>query len=122
MVSLTPTLPNMIKLQNKQSSFMPLKSGEQSVKLKKFNSVDDPEAQKMKLHKAVQGFEAIFIRQLLKNMRSTIPNGGMFGSGSVGEIYGDMMDNALAETMSKRSVLGLSDVLYRQLVKDIVPE
>jgi hypothetical protein len=86
------------------------------------NSTQSPEeisAKKLKLRKAAEGFEAIFIRQLLSTMRSTIPDGGMLGSGMAGNIYGDIIDNAMSETMSKRSELGLADVLYNRLVKSI---
>ena len=117
--SINTTQPQMVKLQNRQRSFLPLKSGEEVLQVKRTGSEDLIEARKMKLRKAARGFEAIFIRQLLSIMRSTISEGGMFGKGAVGEIYGDMMDNALAETLSERSVLGLSDSLYRQLVGNI---
>ena len=60
----------------------------------------------------------LFIRQILQTMRTTVPGGGMFGKGAVGDIYGDMMDNVLAEVMSKRSVFGLTDLLYRQLIRE----
>jgi len=43
---------------------------------------------------------------------------GMYGDGSSGEIYADMMDNAVAEQLSKKGVLGISDVIYRQLIKE----
>ena len=113
--SISNTEPRMIKIQNRQRSFMPLKPEKETLPVEKTGSENMVEARKMKLRKAARGFEAIFIRQLLSIMRSTISDGGMFGKGSVGEIYGDMMDNALAETLSERSILGLSDSLYRQL-------
>ena len=112
----------MIKIQKKQLSFLPVKSGESMVKLEKSLSPDTIKARKLKLRKAAQGFEAIFIRELLTIMNSTVPNGGWFGKGPVGEIYGDMMNNTIAEVMSKRSVLGLSDMIYRQLAGEIETE
>ena len=105
--------------REKNPQFIPIKADR--VTLKKTLTVDDSEARKTKLKKASQGVEAIFIRQLLKLMRSTTINGGIFGKGAVGEIYSDMMDNALAETMSKRNVFGLSDMLYRRMVEEIKP-
>ena len=122
MRSCSNTLYRTMNLQNERRSFLPLKSVKGSVKLGKPISSNTNEAQKVKLRKATEGFEAIFIRLLLKTMRSTIPDGGMFGKGAVGEIYGDMMDNTLAEVMSRRSILGLADTLYRQLVREIEPE
>jgi peptidoglycan hydrolase FlgJ len=76
-------------------------------------------AQKSKLKKSAEGFEAIFIRQLLSTMRATIPEGGMLGSGMAGDIYGDIINNAMSETMSKKSAFGLADIIYSRLVKTI---
>ena len=76
-------------------------------------------ARKLKLRKAAEGFEAIFIRQLMSTMRSTLPEGGMLGGGMAGDIYGDIINNAMSETMSKRSAFGLADVIYNRLVKSI---
>ena len=83
---------------------------------------DDIEARKARLREAAEGFEAIFARQILKTMRSSLSDGGMFGSGSTGEIYSDMMDNAVAEKIAKRGELGLADAIYKQMVKSIVPD
>jgi len=68
---------------------------------------------------AAEGFEAIFARQILESMRSTLTDGGMFGSGSIGETYSYIMDNAIAETIAKRGDLGLADHIYNQMVKSI---
>ena len=100
---------------NGEKKFLPFKSGPAAKNIKN----DDIDARKAKLRKAAQGFEAIFARQLLKSMRTGLTNGGMFGSGSVGEIYSDMMDNAIAEQISEHSGLGLADTIYRQMVKSI---
>ncbi len=99
--------------------FIPLKPAANNLKVNHGEGKDDIEAKKIKLEKAAEGFEAIFIRQLLKTMRSTLSGEGIFGKGSVGEIYGDMMDNALADILAKRDALGIADSLYRQLVKEI---
>jgi len=74
------------------------------------------------LREVTTEFEAIFIRQLFSTMRSTIPGEGMFGSGSEGEIYGDMMDNAIGEVISRRGNLKIGDMLFNRLVKQIDPD
>ncbi len=71
-----------------------------------------------RLKKAAEDFEAIFIRQFMKSMRTSMLSEGMFGDGSTGEIYADMMDAAVAEQLSTRGALGISDVIYRQLIKN----
>ena len=104
LISQSDSIRNMVTLPNESHSFLPMKSAQESVKLKKSVSGDTSEAQKIKIRKAAEGFEAVFIRQFLRIMRKTVPDGGMFGKGAVGDIYGDMMDNTLAEVMSKRSI------------------
>ena len=46
----------------------------------------------------------------------------MFGSGVSGEIYGDIIDTAVADALAEKSVLGFADMLYRSLVKGIETE
>jgi len=86
---------------------------------KKITENDDIEARKSKLRKAAKDFEAIFARQILKSMRSTLTDGGMFGNGSAGEIYSYIMDEAVAEAIAKRGDLGLADLIYNQMVKSV---
>ena len=118
LLSQSDSIRHMITKPNETHSLLPMKSAQEPVKLEKSALRDTSEARKIKIRKAAEGFEAVFIRQFLRIMRKTVPDGGMFGKGTVGDIYGDMMDNALAEVMSKRSIFGLKDMLYRQLVRE----
>ncbi|MFC1551468.1 rod-binding protein [Candidatus Latescibacterota bacterium] len=81
----------------------------------------DVEAKKAKLLKASKDFEGILVKEILKSMRSTLTNGGMFGTGTAGEIYSDMMDDAVANKIASRGKMGLADVIYKQMVKSIDP-
>lgn len=82
-------------------------------------NINEVEAEKTRLRKAAEGFEAIFIRKLLSSMQSTLSEGSMFGSGSAGSIYSDIADAAVADTMASQSILGLADRLYVTMVKGI---
>jgi len=110
---------NVMKLPAAARKFFPLKREREPMELKKASPVDPHEARKAKLKKAAVEFEAIFIRQLLKTMRSTVPGDGIFGRGVTGEIYAGMMDYAVAEKVARRGTLGIADALYRQLVRDV---
>lgn len=83
------------------------------------NQRENAEARKARLHKAAEDFEEIFVRQILKNMRSTLMDGGLFGQGTIGEMYSAMMDEALAEKIAAGGTLGLADLIYRQVVSSI---
>jgi flagellar protein FlgJ len=69
-----------------------------------------------KLKKAAQGFEAIFLNTLLKDMRkSTKQSNPLFGGGFAAGEYQDMMDQQLATTMSKSGGFGLATMLVKNL-------
>lgn len=70
------------------------------------------------LRAACQDFEAIFINQLLTQMRASIPKGGLFPESQAEEIYRGMLDEEYSKVMSRSgSGLGLGEMLYRQLKK-----
>ena len=95
--------------------------GMQALPLSHEESVRDSDVEKIRLRKVAGSFEAIFIRQLLKTMRSTVPGGTMFGSGAAGEVYADIAEAAVAEAMAKDELFGIADVLYRRLLKSARP-
>jgi len=95
--------------------------GMQALPLSREESVRDLDAEKIRLRKVAVSFEAIFIRQLLKTMRSTVPGGTMFGSGAAGEMYADIAEAAVADAMAKEERFGIADVLYRRLLKSARP-
>lgn len=102
------------------NEYMPLERDHEPMPVKDgMESVNSLEARLARARQTANAFEAIFIRQLLQTMRTTLGGEGMFGSGTAGEIYEDMVDNALSETLSERSFLGISDMMYRRLIRDI---
>mgnify|MGYP000932209488 CR=1 FL=1 len=74
-------------------------------------------AQKEKqLRKACADFEAVFAYHLFKTMRDTVPASGLTDRFPGKETYTMMMDQKVAEELSKSSNgLGIKEMLYRQL-------
>lgn len=68
-----------------------------------------------KLLNACQGFEAVFLKQMLDAMRKTVPQTGMLDGGIGQNIYKDMLYQQYAEKMSKTANFGLARLLYNQL-------
>lgn len=68
-----------------------------------------------KLRNACAGFEAIFIKQMLRTMREGAPEGGLFGKGFATEMYQAMFDEELAETLAQGKGMGLGESLYKQI-------
>jgi flagellar protein FlgJ len=69
-----------------------------------------------KLWKAAQQLEGVFVQQLYKTMRETVPQQEGIVSGGAGEdIFTGLMDQHVAAETPKHWDTGLSDALYRQL-------
>lgn len=73
-----------------------------------------------KLMEACQQFEAIFINMMLKQMRSTVAEGGLTEKSQAREIFESMKDEKLAEEMSKSKGFGLAQFLYKQMQRQLV--
>jgi flagellar protein FlgJ len=66
------------------------------------------------LVKVASQFEALFMQMMLKSMRDTVSQDGMFDNEAT-RTYMSMLDQQLATSMSGKSGIGLSDVLVKQL-------
>lgn len=67
---------------------------------------------------AADEFEAIFISEMLKGMSVGIKTDGPFGGGQSEEIYRDLMNEELGKTMTKSGGIGISDAIYREMIKN----
>lgn len=69
-----------------------------------------------KTRKAAQDFEAFFIGHLLKDMRKSLPEGGLFEQSSESRMMHDMLDESMADDLAhKGQGIGLAQVLMKQL-------
>ena len=80
-----------------------------------------PNSEQARLHKAVQQLEGVFVEQLFKAMRETVPDGGIVDGGSGEEIFSGLLDQHLSAEVpagwGERG--GLGEALYRQLSRRI---
>lgn len=67
------------------------------------------------LREKCQEFEAVFIQTLFKEMRSTVPDGGLLPKGMKEDVFRDFMDMHVAREAAKESGLGIADALFTQL-------
>jgi len=72
----------------------------------------DPE----KLKQAAQQFEAVYIQQMFKEMRKTIPNDGLIERGNADDIYTQFQDAEAAKIMAEQGGIGLAEVMVQQLL------
>lgn len=68
-----------------------------------------------RLRAAAQQLEGVFVEQLFKAMRETVPEGGMTDGGFGEDVFSDMLDSNLAVEASHGWERGLGAALYRQL-------
>jgi Rod binding domain-containing protein len=79
---------------------------------------DDADKKRTQLKTSTQQFEAIFVANMLKEVRKSMSSsGGLFGNTPQARMYADMMDEAVADQMSKTGALGFGKALYKSLLK-----
>jgi len=59
--------------------------------------------------------EAIFVQQMMTEMRKTVNKSDFLPSGFAEDVHGSMMDQAIAQVSSRQSKFGLAENIYKQL-------
>lgn len=68
-----------------------------------------------KLREACQGFEAMFLSMMYKEMRKTVHDNPLFGTSNGEKIWQSMLDDEMMNNVSKSGGVGLADMMYEQL-------
>jgi len=69
-----------------------------------------------KLKQAAQDFESIFITQILKNMRKSVPESKLFGNDNASEFYTSLFDENIAKSISSKGGLKIADTLIKSML------
>ena len=69
------------------------------------------------LKDAAQQFEAVFIQQMYKEMRKTVPDDGLIQRGNADDVYAQMLDLEAAKVTAQQGGIGLADLMMEQLAK-----
>jgi Rod binding domain-containing protein len=83
--------------------------------VQKAQLLGESEQRRLKLKKATQAFESIFIAQLLKSMRSTSFTEKENGFGK--DIMLSMADESVSQQLAKKGMFGVGKLLYEHLNK-----
>lgn len=89
------------------------KTSDSSFEAKLRNAMENKDDKQLK--EACQQFESIMLGMLYKQMKATVPKSDFMKDDSSTEIFQSMLDDELVDAASKRSSLGIADVLYKQL-------
>lgn len=75
---------------------------------------------KAKLWEACQQFESVFVYQMLKKMRETIPKNELFNGGMGEEVFQGMLDEQTANNLSSGEGMGLAKMIFEQMTQSSV--
>lgn len=83
---------------------------------------ETPHSPHARLRKAAQDLEGVFVAELFKAMRATVPQDGIMGEAPGQDLFQSMMDDRVADLYAGRSKSGLGEALYRQLSRRLPEE
>lgn len=70
-----------------------------------------------KLEKACVEFESLFIHQIMKTMRQTVPQTGFLSEGRERTIFQSLFDEEVSKNIARNGGLGLGKILYWKMQK-----
>jgi flagellar protein FlgJ len=77
-----------------------------------------PGTEREALRQVAGQFEALFISELLKSMRSTTLDTGFLGGDHASKMYRDMYDEALSGNLATSGGFGIGTMLEAELARD----
>ncbi|HHW00847.1 MAG TPA: flagellar biosynthesis protein FlgJ [Clostridiaceae bacterium] len=81
------------------------------------DAIDNNNEEQLKA--ACKEFEGIMLSMIYKQMKSAIPKSDLIPSDAGRDIFESMLDEALMEEASNGRGVGLADVLYKQLSRNL---
>ncbi len=73
------------------------------------------------LRQSCRDFEAIYVQEMHKAMRKTVPDGGLFEKDMADGLYREMLDMEMAKTSAAGKGNGIGEAMYQQLKGKIGP-
>jgi peptidoglycan hydrolase FlgJ len=75
-----------------------------------------------KVKEACRQFEAVLLRQVLSEARKTVITSSEKKDSNETDIYNDMVNNQLADSISHSGAFGLAKSLEKQLIRQVLPK
>jgi Rod binding domain-containing protein len=69
------------------------------------------------IDKVSSQFEALLVKQMLGAMWRSVPQGGLLSGSHEEEIYRDMFNDTVAESIAEKQSMGIKAVIKRELTK-----
>jgi flagellar protein FlgJ len=74
------------------------------------------------LRKSCRDFEAIYIQEMYKAMRKTVPDSGLFEKNMASELYKELLDMEMAKATAAGKGNGIGEAMYQQMKDKIAPQ
>jgi flagellar protein FlgJ len=74
----------------------------------------DP-SNKVELEQASRQFESLLLNFMIREMRATVPESGLFPASMAQDMFTSMLDEQYADSMAERGGIGLHRLLVEQL-------
>jgi flagellar protein FlgJ len=74
-----------------------------------------------KVREVARQFEAVLVRQILAEARKSLHEEGADESSATTELYQDLLNQTLADSISRSGTLGLASSLQSQLTRQTLP-
>lgn len=71
------------------------------------------------LRKSCRDFEAIYVQEMYKTMRKTVPDSGLFEKDMASELYREMLDMEMAKASAAGKGNGIGEAMYQQMKEKI---
>ena len=72
---------------------------------------------KTAIRKFSQDFEALFVQRMMKEMRKSVPKGGLMDQSLSMEWFEQMFDQAVAKEVTAGEGIGMAQIIYEQLTR-----
>ncbi len=69
------------------------------------------------LRKVSKQFESVFMNQIVQAMRKTVVKGGLVPESNAERIYQNLLDAEYSQNMSESEQIGISNMVYEQLLR-----
>ena len=80
------------------------------------------EQESKRLREACEGFEAMFLDIMFKEMRKTVPENTLFGESQGEKIWHSMLDTELMQNVAKSGGVGIADMMYDNLIDQVTAQ
>ncbi len=87
------------------------------------NKATDPkEGELLARRKSCRDFEAIYVNEMYKSMRKSVPDSVMYKNDMANTLYQEMLDMEMAKQTSEGDGMGIGKAMYDQLKSQHFPD